>query len=965
LPDQAVGLATLRRNDGGLHRLTTSLAEAWANGLPVDWDIHHPTTAGPVVPDIPDLPTYPFQREHYWPEALAGTGDVSSVGVGAAEHPLLGAAVPLADSDGFLFTASLSLRTHPWLADHAVSGTVLLPGTAYVELAFRAGDQVGCDLVEELTLDAPLVLPRRGGVQVQLVIGAGDESGRRTFGLYTRPEGAAAGSGSVRPEEGTEWTRHATGVLARRASSETAVTETGAWPPPGAEPVDVNDLYERLEARGYGYGPVFQGVRGVWRRGDEVFAEVSLPTEPTGAEAARFGLHPALLDAAVQAAGAGGAFGAGTRLPFAWSGVSLHAVGASALRVRVTPLGPDTVSLAAADSTGEPVFTADSLTVLPVDPAQLAALGDPAMESLHLVEWMVWDGAESEPSGTSAPASGNTVVVGEDGFAAGLVRALRTGGATVGQFSDLAALAQAVERGEALAPVTVLVPCPAPGPGGPERVREAVHGALELMQAWLADDRWETSRLVLVTRQAVAALGEDDIRSMGHAAVWGLGRSAQTESPGRFVLLDVGPHLDGDGIPGPAGDVLAKALDSDEPQLAVREGAVLVPRLGRAAATTVVDGFGALPIPAAPALWRLEPGGDGTLESLSLAPVVPPTDAPDREPRDARDLLEPLGPGQVRIAVRATGLNFRDVLIALGMYPDPALMGTEGAGVVTETGPGVSGLAPGDRVMGMLTGAYSPSVVADERTVVRMPESWSFVEAAAVPVVFLTAYYALRDLANVQPGERLLVHSAAGGVGMAAVQLARHWGMEVHGTASEGKWQALRQLGLDDAHLASSRTMDFESKFRDGSGGAGMDVVLNSLTRNFVDASLRLLSPGGRFIEMGKTDVREADKVAIDHPGVLYRAFDLGEAGPERIGEMLTEILTLFERGVLHHLPVKTWDIRRARNAFRYVSQARHIGKVVLTVPSGWDPEGSVLVTGGTGVLGAVVARHVVRAWGV
>ncbi|MFD3663674.1 SDR family NAD(P)-dependent oxidoreductase [Streptomyces sp. NPDC058659] len=944
LPDTVTGLGTLRRDQGGQERLVTSLAEAWANGLTVDWNPLLPATTG----HHPDLPTYAFQTERYWPQPdLSAVGDITSAGLGAAEHPLLGAAVPLADSDGCLLTGSLSLRTHPWLADHAVSGTVLLPGTAFVELAFRAGDQVGCDLVEELTLDAPLVLPRRGAVRVQLSVGASDESGRRTFGLYAHPEDA--------PGE-AEWTRHATGVLAARSQRALPVADTEAWPPPGAEPVDVDGLYERFAASGYGYGPLFQGVRGVWRRGDEVFADVALPAEVAGAEGARFGLHPALLDAAVQAAGAGGAFGEGTRLPFAWSGLSLYAVGATALRVRLAPAGPDTVSLSAADATGQPVFAADSLTVLPVDPAQLAAISDPTPDALHVLEWTAWDG------GAARALLPGTVVLGDDdGYADGLAAALRSGGTDVLSFPDLAALAQAVDRGETPAPTTVLVACPAPGPGGPEQVREALHGSLALMQAWLADDRFADARLVLVTRDAVAARSGDGLRSTGQAAVWGLGRSAQTESPGRFVLLDLDLDTDlgtgtgtGTATDETVAESLATALGSGEPQLAVRDGALLVPRLARAAAPTAADALAALPLPAAPALWRLEPGADGSLESLTAAPGDADALAP-----------EPLGPGQVRIAMRATGLNFRDVLIALGMYPDPALMGTEGAGVVTATGPGVTHLAPGDRVMGLLSGAYAPVVVADARTVARMPEGWTFAQAASVPVVFLTAVYALRDLADVKPGERLLVHSAAGGVGMAAVQLARHWGVEVHGTASPGKWEALRRLGLDDAHIASSRTLDFEAAFRTTSGGAGMDVVLNSLAREFVDASLSLLGPGGRFVEMGKTDVRDPEKVAADHPGVGYRAFDLGEAGPERIGEMLAEVLALFERGVLRHLPVTTWDVRRARDAFRHVSQARHTGKVVLTMPSGLDPEGTVLLTGGTGALGGIVARHVVSEWGV
>ena len=310
----------------------------------------------------------------------------------------------------------------------------------------------------------------------------------------------------------------------------------------------------------------------------------------------------------------------------------------------------------------------------------------------------------------------------------------------------------------------------------------------------------------------------------------------------------------------------------------------------------------------------------------------------------------PLGPGQVRVEVRAAGLNFRDVLNALGMYPGEAgPLGLEGAGVITEVGPGARKFSPGDRVMGLMGSAFGPVAVADERLVIGMPTGWSFEQAAGAPLVYLTALYALRDLGKLQAGERLLIHAAAGGVGLAALGLARHLGAEVFATASAGKWEALRGQGLDEAHLASSRTLEFEQQFLEVTGGAGMDVVLDSLAGEFVDASLRLLPRGGRFLEMGKTDVREAAEVAAAQPGVAYRAFDLMEAGAERLEELLQELVGLFEQGVVGPLPTRSWDLRQAPAAFRFLGQARQVGKVVLRVPRQRAPEGTVLITGGTG----------------
>jgi NADPH:quinone reductase-like Zn-dependent oxidoreductase/acyl carrier protein len=257
-----------------------------------------------------------------------------------------------------------------------------------------------------------------------------------------------------------------------------------------------------------------------------------------------------------------------------------------------------------------------------------------------------------------------------------------------------------------------------------------------------------------------------------------------------------------------------------------------------------------------------------------------------------------------------------------------------------------------------MSDAFGTVAVTDRRMIVPMPTGWSFTVAASVPVAFLTAYYGLVDLAGLRGGERILVHAAAGGVGMAAVQLARHLGAEVFATASAPKWDAVRGLGIPDERIASSRDLGFREKFLDATGGEGVDVVLDALAGEFVDASLDLLPGGGRFIEMGKADIRDADQVANVHPMVRYRAFDLFEAGPDRIQEMLLEIVALFAKGALQHSPVRTWDVRRAGEAFRFLREGRNIGKVVLTVPAPLDPQGTVLVTGGTGGLGAVFARH-------
>ncbi|WP_444546167.1 SDR family NAD(P)-dependent oxidoreductase [Streptomyces mashuensis] len=898
----AAFLPLLRKDRTENDALATALAEAHVRGLAVDWAAYYAGTGARRV----DLPTYAFQRERFWLEAPAGwVGDVESAGLGPAHHPLLGAALPLADSDGFLFTGRIGLDTHPWLADHAVMGTVLLPGTAFVELAVRAGDQAGCDHLDELTLEAPLVLTGHQAVQLQISVGAPDQAGRRALDLYSRAQDAPADQ---------PWTRHATGILATGAPQAAApLTE---WPPPGAEPVTTDGLYEHLAAGGFAYGPVFQGLTAAWRHGDAVYAEVRLPDEHR-ADAGAYGLHPALLDAALHATFVREDADEQGRLPFSWRGVTLHAAGAGALRVRLTPTGDDGMTLDLADTQGQPVASVRHLALRPVSAGQLAAAPAAQHESLFRLDWA------TVPLPDSTPGTG-LAVLGDSNLPAG----------EADTYADLAALRAAVDTGTPVPGHVLVTPGATAADDLAAGVHDAVHQALGLVQAWLADDRFAGSRLVLVTHGAVATPADAGVRDLRHAPVWGLVRSAQAENPDRFVLAD----LDDDTA---SAEALPAALATGEPQVAVRRGTVHAPRLAR-----IPTSGGLLP-PADEPAWRMDIHDKGTLENLTLVPCPEAT--------------EPLAPGEVRVAVRAAGLNFRDVLNALGMYPgDAGLMGSEGAGVVLETGPGVTDLAPGDRVMGMLPGGFGPLVVADRRMIAPMPEGWTFAQAASVPIVFMTAYYALRDLAGLRQGEALLVHAAAGGVGMAAVQLARHWGADVYATASPGKWDTLRSMGIPDDRIASSRTLDFEDTFRTATDGRGVDVVLDSLAREFVDASLRLLPRGGRFVEMGKTDVRTPEDVAAAHPGVTYRAFDLTEAGLDRIQEMLTELLGLFTTGALQPLPVATWDLRRAPDAFRHLSQARHVGKVVLTIPGTWDPDGTVLVTGGTGTLGGLVARHAV-----
>ncbi|WP_444545637.1 SDR family NAD(P)-dependent oxidoreductase, partial [Streptomyces parvus] len=531
--DTALAVPLQRNGRDQTDDLLRAVARLHVAGLDPDWA----AVLEPWSPRRVDLPTYAFQRQRYWP-SLGRPADLRTAGLSGAGHPLLGALVSVAGDGGLVLTGRLSRTTHPWLNDHRVHGAVIVPGTALVDLALHAGSQVGCAVVDELTLDTPVELPELGGVRIQAEVGTPLADGSREIALYTRPDEADAA-------EGTDggWVRHATGILA--PARPTAGEPLDQWPPQDAQPVALDDFYAAVAAAGLDYGPLFQGLRGAWRAADGVvYADVALPAVADDADspdAENFGLHPALFDAALHCAALSGPAqnDPAVRVPFSWSGVTLHAKGATALRVRLTPTSTDAVSLAFADPTGQPVASVESLVLRPAAPVD----GRIPPGTLFRVEW-----AALPAPGPSTPW---TVVAD--------ARAL----AAPAELPALVAVHAGPDPEDPDGPVTL---------DGPAAVRRAAHRALELVRTWLADERFAASRLVLLTRGAVPA-GDTPVDPAA-AAVWGLVRSAQTEHPGRFVLLDLDPSDSGTPLTGLA--------DTDEPQLALRENRLYAPRLARA-----------------------------------------------------------------------------------------------------------------------------------------------------------------------------------------------------------------------------------------------------------------------------------------------------------------------------------------------------------------------------------------------
>ncbi len=622
----ALVAGSLRRGEGGGERWLRSLAEVWVRGVGVDWARVFEGAGGKRV----KLPTYAFQRERYWLQGAPRVGDMSSVGLMSSAHPLLGAMVDVAAGEQWLFTGQLSAQRPGWVADHMVYGAPVVPGTAFVELALHAGSRVDCGVLEELVIEAPLVLSAQGTVALQVSLGGLDESGRRSVAVSSQP--ANLEDDDVLARE--PWTRHASGVLGASeiaaaggapANERVATLAAAAWPPPGARAIPIEDLYDEVAARGIEYGLAFSVLRAAWWNGEELLGEIAL-ADREREEASAYGAHPALLDGALQLMGAtllGGA-GAGdgralggAYLPFSFNGVEIHVSGASSLRVSLLPLSSDTVSLVMTDEAGRLVASIDSLMMREVSVAQLGAARGAFENALFTVEW---EAAASPPSTELSTEA--LVLLGAERSA--LVEALRADGRRVEVHPDLDHLREALPQNGA-APDAVFVDCRAAEPSDSldlSLVHHAAHRALELAQSWLSDERFADARLVLITRGATAAdPATDSPDGLAMAPVWGLVRSAQAESPGRFALLDIDRETSDGALHG----ALHEALAAHEPQLVIRRGVLAVPRL-RALTPSVAPegavGEGSHAGTLDPDGTALITGGTGTLGGLVARHLV-------------------------------------------------------------------------------------------------------------------------------------------------------------------------------------------------------------------------------------------------------------------------------------------------------------------------------------------------------
>ncbi len=801
----------------------------------------------------------------------------------------------------------------------------MLPAAAMVEMALAA---VPGGSLEAFAFERLLVVPDEGAARVQVVVSPGTP-GTLSFELYSAQE-----------EAGATFGRHARGTLRPAAPG---VGEPPRGPLTGARHVGGDDLYARAAAQGFDFGPAFRTVIAIEVGSREAAARIA------GPERGRYVVHPALLDAAFQvvaeAAGPDGLY-----LPVGLERLAVHrSPGREArVRARIDESGPERYAGS--------FWIEDDLGVAVEGSGLVSRRVERTSGEGGVVAWLhevAWE--DGSPVGAGTPAVGSWLLVPDrGGLAEALAIALRARGASVEIAGEPIALAAEPPRA-----VVHLVGLD--DPAGPDDAAErGPLSGLALVQALLRANFRDPPRLWFVTRGSQPA--GDRVRKGGAfaATFWGLARSIAHEHPElRASALDLDPDR-------PAGEAEAlaaelSALDRED-QIAFRSGRRLLARLVRRA-----------PRPAPAPAWtaagdrpfRMELDRPGRLDDLALARC---------------DRRAP-APGEVEIEVAYAGLNFLDVLLALGVVPAPGgeerlVLGGECSGRVVRVGEGVAGLGDGDEVLALAPGSLGRFVAADARLVLPRPAALALADAAAIPVVFATAWQALVRTARLEAGERVLVHAGAGGVGLAAIQIARRLGAEVHATAgSPAKRELLRTMGVE--HVFDSRSLSFVEDVREATGGRGVDVVLNSLAGEFATASLELLAEGGRFVEIGKRDAFEGRGVPL-RPflrNLSYSLVDLAgmsRTRPAAVRALLVEVLDAFARGELEPIARTVVPIDRAADAFHDMAQARHVGKLVIDLApaastpvrtSGLDlaPDRTWLVTGGLGGIGLALARRLVE----
>jgi acyl transferase domain-containing protein/NAD(P)-dependent dehydrogenase (short-subunit alcohol dehydrogenase family) len=985
-------LPTLRPGRDDWSESLSSLQALYHAGVPVNWKGFD----GDYSRRRTQLPNYPFQRKRFWFESRqdpAGELGANHFPDWTDTHPLLGAPLRSPALKDTVFQSQLCAQRPAFLADHQICGRVVLPAAAYVEMALAGAHRLfgeGAHSAESLLLHEALQLDFRTQTSIQVIFQVKDQ-GSTAFEIFSAP--------GDRQDADAVWTRHVRGRVTKAAKPEAAGKKSAdlqAVRNRCTELVDTAELYQKLNEQGSEFGPAFRNVHALWQGTTETLAEIVL-AESLLSSAALYRFHPALLDACFQAAVQALPGGANT---IAEDEVLLPV---NIERVQVWREVPMTLwSHGSLRGTPEPQARTFILDLDVYDP-EGRALGEIAGLQLKRVkrkalnrtlaaaeqDWLFeiqWREAPRPEGVTPEHADllshpGSWLILGDE---RGVGESLRTLLTSAGQRCVLARPGPSfVRQGD-----DQFALCPAnradferlleeAGMTAQKPLRGVLHlwsldfpvfdtmtaedlarsqllgcgAALHLCQALVSLKTDSPPPVWLVTRGAQAVLDSSAPVHAAMASLWGLGRviAAEHHKLG-CTLIDLDEQRTDDD-----GDVLFGEVargDFGEDTIAFRNQSRLVPRLVRLPKATATR---ASPQQVSEQV-QLEVSQPGILENLRWASV---------------ERAAP-GPREVEIKVQATGLNFRDVLCALGMYPGKiGALGAECAGVVTCLGDGVEGIELGDKVMAIATGGFSTYVTVRADHVASLPVGVSLAEAASIPVVFLTTIYGLHHLAHMKADDRVLIHAAAGGVGLAAVQLAHRAGAEIFATAgSPEKRSHLQALGV--THVFDSRSLDFANEIMSRTGGRGVDIVLNSLAGEFIAKSVSVLAPGGRFLELGKRGILTTEQFGEARPDCEYYPYDLGEEAlrdSSLLPGMFKELLAAFANGGLRSLPLTTFSTAGVIDAFRFMAQAKHIGKIVVTKPAPIAAAGTLptklrlrddatyLITGGLGGLGLATAR--------
>ena len=954
--DNYTWLPSLRPGRDDWQTLLDSLGQLYVGGAKIDWagfdgDYQRRKTG---------LPTYPFQRRRYWIEGggEATPRDRSATSrSGRVLHPLLGSRLVAAVREQ-VFESQLAAHRPAMLADHKIQGVVVLPGAAYLEMALAASAIVQGTpwCVCATTLLEPLLLDKTPKTVQTILTPEGPKAA--TFRIVSLTDN----------ETEPSFTVHAAGRLEAPAETAGQTLDRAAQQARFAgEPRDEAWQAEALRKSGLEPGPTFSWTRLHWATELATLGEMRAAREADRADS--YQLHPGLLDSLFQLLGAA--------LPGAGAGIDAYVpMSFDRLQVFDRPQGPAwaltaITSLEAAvavgnvslmDEAGRLLVQLEGIRLRRVARDWLSRLvAGPLPDWCYELAWVkkpltpvAMDQAATEP--------GQWLIFdSQQGLGSTLVERLeiKSNGCTlVPAGGDSAACRAAVQgflsshnhRCRGIVCLTSLDVDDRPALPDFKAARQSSWGqVLDVVHALTTSTESRPPRLWLVTRGA-QSVGERPLSlSLAQSPLWGLGRVIAAEHPEwECTRIDLDPQVRSDEV-----DCLAEEIccGRGEDQIAYRDGERTVARLRRLRHHHADT----LKVPQGQP-YRLEITTRGQLDHVALR------SCPRQSP----------GPGQVEIRVRATGLNFRDVLNVLDLYPgDPGPLGGECAGEIAAVGTGVERLRPGDPVIALAPASFANYAVTLAEFVTPKPEHLSDEEAATIPICFLTVHHALCRLGQMQPGERVLIHAASGGVGLAAIQLARQVGVEIFATAGNPrKRQYLKSLGIE--HVMDSRSLEFADQIREATGGQGVDLVLNSLTGETIAASLSVLRAGGRFLELGKTDLWDQRRVDEFRPGVKFHAIALDQMmaqEPETVHQLFREVMPQFVERRLQPLPLRTFRIQNMVDALRHMARAEHIGKVVIqaAAESGFGAQtlalhenGTYLITGGLGGLGLKLARWLV-----